>query len=182
MLFVALQDAGNNHNSNERQAFAVRAAQMMQRQYKIDHSRIYTSGLSGGARMAGAAAFRHPNLFAGTIQNCGADFYRAVPHRYTDNWTDTNGDPYGVINVPPASTAAAKARVHFVFITGPRDFRHGNLYDLYYSGFHQEGFNATLIDVPDMGHQNCSAETLDQALNILGGATQSQPVRRPALR
>jgi hypothetical protein len=167
LFFIAPQDAGNNSNQKHRLGLSVLGALAMQHQYRIDPSRIYAAGLSGGARTASDLAFLQPDLFSGTIQSCGSDFYHAVAHRFSNNWTDTNGNPYGVVEVPSGSVAIAKSRVRFALITGPNDFRHGNIADIYNSGFSQEGFTAKLFDVPGMGHQDCDAQTLDQALNFI---------------
>ena len=56
----------------------------------------------------------------------------------------------------------------FVLITGSKDFRHGNILDLY-AGFEADGFNARLIDVPGMGHEDCNGSTLEQALQFIEG-------------
>ena len=40
---------------------------------------LYAAGFSGGARMSSLLGFYQSDVFHGTIQNCGTDFYRAVP-------------------------------------------------------------------------------------------------------
>lgn len=40
---------------------------------KIAPRRVYVTGLSGGARVACATAFAHPNLISGVLPMCGAD-------------------------------------------------------------------------------------------------------------
>ena len=57
----------------------------------------------------------------------------------------------------------------FVFVTGPKDFRHDYILDLYNGGFLKNGFRAKLLDVPTMGHQICSGDSLEQALGFIEG-------------
>jgi hypothetical protein len=169
LIFIAPQDAGNMTPQATRSGLGVLGALAAMNEYKIDPSRVYAAGLSGGARTAGDMAFYQSDLFTGTIQDCGANFYKAVPHSTGTKWVDSNGFQYGVIEVSPDDVRNAKADVKFTLITGPGDFRHGNLVDLYQGGFHADGFKCKLFDVPNMGHQDCSGVTLGQAIDFLSG-------------
>jgi hypothetical protein len=176
LLLIAPQAAGNSCRQNRRMGLGVLGALAAMQEYKIDRSRVYAAGLSGGARTAGDMAFYQPDLFSGTVQDCGADFYHSVEHAHGTNWIDSNGNPYGVIDVPAAAVRAAKDAVRFVLITGANDFRHGNLLDLYDNGYNHEGFKCKFIDVPGMGHQDCSGETFAQALSYIEG--ESKPASK----
>jgi hypothetical protein len=59
--------------------------------------------------------------------------------------------------------------VRFAFITGAKDFRYGNILDIYQGGFVKNGFQARLIDQPNMGHQLCSSESLLEAFDFVSG-------------
>jgi hypothetical protein len=61
----------------------------------------------------------------------------------------------------------ARSNVKFALITGSGDFRRGNILDIYNNGFKQEGFRAKLFDVAGMGHEDCNAHTLEEALDFL---------------
>jgi hypothetical protein len=169
LLLIAPQNAGNQTNQKWRQGLAVLGALSVMNKYNIDSSRVYAAGISGGARTAGDMGFYQPDLFSGTIQSCGADFTHSVAHSPDTKWVDSNGNPYGVIDVPADNVRDAKAKVRFALITGPGDFRHGNILDLYNNGYKPEGYRAKLFDVPGMGHQDCSGQTLDEALNFIAG-------------
>lgn len=168
-MFLVAQEAGNSCEEPRREGRAVLGALGMMAEYKIDRSRIYAAGCSGGARCAGDLAFHQSDLFSATIQDCGSNFYRPVRHLHTQNWTDTNGNPYGLVSTSAQNVHDARTRVRFVLITGSNDFRHGNLLDLYEDGFRQEGFRCKLIDVPGMGHGDCSGPVLAQALDFIEG-------------
>jgi len=169
-IFIAPQGAGNDSGQPRRYGLGILGALAAMNEYKIDPSRVYAAGLSGGARAAGHMAFFQSDLFKGTIQACGADFYKIVPHGNGPNWVDSNGQVnYGFVSFPPEDVHNAKAIVRFTIITGSKDFRHGNLTDIYNGGFRPEGFMCKFFDIPNMGHEDCSAETLNQAIDFLEG-------------
>jgi hypothetical protein len=167
LLLVIPQNAGNTVAEDDRVGRGVMGALAMMKEYNIDRSRIYAAGFSGGARSAGDMGFWQSDLVCGTIQDCGSNFVRPVKHERGKNWIDSNGNRYGVADVDPGDVQAAHDKVRFVLITGPRDFRHGNLLDLYENGFHKSGFHCKLIDVPNMGHEDCSGDVFDQALSYI---------------
>jgi len=166
LLFIAPLNAGNNQISSRRLGLAVLAALEMMRYYQIDPQRVYVSGLSGGARMAGLLGFYQPDVFHGTIQNCGADFYQPVPKVLAQSEVDTNGGPYGIFDATPDEINQAQ-RVRFALITGSGDFRHGNILDIYNGGFANSGLRAKLFDVKGMGHRTADATTLSAALDFV---------------
>jgi hypothetical protein len=165
-LYIAAQGAGNDQYSNRRLGLAVLGALEMMKHYRIDPSRVYAAGFSGGARMAGMLGFYQADVFHGTIQNCGADFYRPVPTQAATSAPDTAGNPYGLFDATADEIAGARS-VRFALITGSRDFRHGNILDIFNGGFAAEGFKAKLFDVPGMPHDTADAQTLSAALDFI---------------
>ena len=79
----------------------------------------------------------------------------------------TRDDDYGYTPLPEKLSDDLKARMRFVLITGEHDFRRGNILDLYHDGFSKHGFPTKLLDVPGMGHDVCTADILEQALDFL---------------
>jgi predicted esterase len=140
----------------------------MMKIYRVDPTRVFAAGFSGGARMSGLLGFYQPDIFRGTIQNCGADFYKPVPIVAATSQFDTAGHPYGLLEAVPADVIGAR-RVRFVLITGSNDFRHGNMLDIFHGGFEADGFRARLFDVPGMSHDICDRETFARALDFLEG-------------
>jgi hypothetical protein len=168
-LFVAAELAGNEQDANRRLGLAVLGALEMMKRYRVDPKRVYAAGYSGGARMSGLLGFYQPEIFRGTIQNCGADFYKPVATVYAQSWLSTTGRPYGVFDATPEEIGRAR-QVRFVLITGTDDFRRGNVLDIYNGGFARERFQAKLFDVRGMGHDTCDGATLAAALDFLVGA------------
>ncbi len=169
-LFIAAENAGNNQDTNRRLGLAVLGALEMMKRYRIDPNRVYAAGFSGGARMSGLLGFFQPDIFHGTIQNSGADFYTRVPTVYASSWISTTGQPYGQFEATSGEIARAK-RVRFVLITGTNDFRRGNILDIYNGGFAKQHFAAKLIDVPGMNHAICDGATLSAALDFIESGT-----------
>jgi poly(3-hydroxybutyrate) depolymerase len=167
-IFVAAENAGNDQLHGRRLGLAVMAALEMMKTYRVDPARVYAAGFSGGARMSGLLAFYQTDIFRGTLQNCGADFYKAVPIVSATTQLDTAGQPYGRLAASDAEVRGAK-KVRFVLITGTNDFRRGNILDIFHGGFERDGFQAKLFDVPGMGHDICDGDTLARALDFLEG-------------
>ena len=167
LLFIAAQGVGNDSDPAQRLGLGVKGAMAMMRLYRIDPNRVYAAGLSGGARTAAELAFHQSDLFRGTIQDCGSNYFRAVKKVAATSDKDTLGNPYGVSEVSQNEIARARSSARFGIITGSNDFRRGNILDIYNDGFARDGFQARLFDIPSMGHQDCSAETLEKVLNYL---------------
>jgi hypothetical protein len=162
LICLIPQKIGNNQVFSRRVGLTLIGILKTIERYKADPRRIYTGGISGGARCSLQLAFLHNDVIAGNISICGANFYEPVPKVKA---VDTSN--YGVWPVPPDRIAEARKNVHFVFITGAKDFRYGNILDIYEGGFVTNGFQARLIDQPGMGHQMCSTESLLEAFHFV---------------
>lgn len=167
-IFVAAQNSGNDQARARRLGLAVLGALEIAKQYRVDPNRVFVAGFSGGARMAGMLGFYQSDLFRGTIQNCGADFYRSVPIVLATSQVDTAGRPYGLLEASQEDVVAAK-QVRFALVTGSGDFRRGNILDIFHGGFEPDGFQTKLFDVPGMGHDICDVRTLIRILDFLEG-------------
>jgi hypothetical protein len=164
LICLIPQRIGNNQQFSRRVGLTLIGILKTVGRYNVDPRRIYSGGMSGGARCSLELAFLHNDVIAGNISICGANFYRPVPKVH-----DTEKSDYGVWPVPPDRIAIAREKVRFVFITGARDFRYGKILDIYEGGFVKNGFQARLIDQPNMGHQLCSPESLSAAFQFVGG-------------
>ena len=166
LVFVEPLMAGNGEAVSRRLGLGVMAAREMSRRYDLDPRRFYAAGFSGGARVAAGLGFYRPDLFHGTIQSCGTDFDRKVPRVAATQETADRYGSYGELDATAAEDAQAR-RVRFALITGPGDFRYGNILDLYNGGFAAYGFQAKLFDVPGMTHRPASAASLEAALDFV---------------
>jgi hypothetical protein len=168
IIFVAAQNAGNEQPRPRRLGLAVLGALKIMSRYRINPNRVYAAGFSGGARMSGLLGFYQSDIFRGTIQICGADFYERVPIVAATTQLDTMGNLYGLFDANQQEISNAKA-VRFVLITGTKDFRRGNILDVFHGGFERWKFQAKLFDVPGMSHDICDGDVLSRALDFLEG-------------
>ncbi len=170
LLVISPMKAGNDQEFPRRFGLGLLGVLAMQKEYKIDSKRIYASGLSGGARAASNLAMLRPDIFSGTIQSVGSVFVHDVPQVKTksEHLRVGKGELYAsALGAKDMNVDKIKKNVCFVIVTGPGDYRYGNLQDIYNGGFVRDGYQAKLIDVPGMGHRLCTAEDLAQALDFI---------------
>jgi hypothetical protein len=180
LLFIAPQRAGNDQPVDRRYGLAVLAEGEMLTHYRIDPSRVFAAGFSGGARIANDMGFYQSDVFRGTIQICGANFYRHV-RQTNPPAPDAPEGEYGLLSASPQEVDNARSNVRFALITGTRDFRHGNILDLYENGYVDDGFAAHLFDVSGMLHTLCDADTLSRAITFVEPARAVVTSARPPL-
>ncbi len=169
LILICPQNAGNECGSHRRHGLTVLGTLAASQYYNIDRKRIYAAGLSGGARIASNVAFLQPDLYCGTIQSCGTNFYKDVPRQYATESEDTRGNKYGVVKVPANLLQLAKSKIRFALVTGSNDFRYGNIKDIFQNGFYKEGFKVKLFDISGMQHTDCDGNTLEQAIRFIDG-------------
>ena len=162
LIYLAPQKAGNTHPVSRRAGLTLAGILKLQEIYRIDPSRIYVTGVSGGGRVAVRLAFFHPEIISGALPIGGADFFEAVRKVHA-----TQADEYGTVPVDPMLAVMTRIKVPFALITGDQDPRRGNLLDLYEGGFERRHFRAKLMDLPGVGHAPCDAATLRQALEFV---------------
>jgi hypothetical protein len=170
LIFVAPENAGNDEKVERRLGLAVLAAEAMMTRYAIDPHRVYAAGWSGGARMAELLGFYQQDVFHGTVQSCGADFYADLPHVHGTRDDRRGGATYGVLLAPTEAEKLGAKQIRFALVTGPGDFRFGDVRDIYEYGLRPAGYDAKLLVVPGMGHENADADALRAALDFIDGA------------
>jgi hypothetical protein len=168
LIFIAPQNAGNKQPTSRRAGLAILAATKLLEMAKLDTNRVYASGFSGGARVASYVSFLRPSLFSGVFAVCGVDFPRKVPRVNA-----AKEDDYGYFSPGDQRMDDAKKNVKFVLVTGSKDFRHGNILDIYTGGFRKDDYAVKLIDVPGMDHEICSQNALSQGVAFLDKKTES---------
>lgn len=172
LLFISPFKAGNDRELTERRILGVIATQLMRRDYQIDPNRIYIAGQSGGARIASELGFIHSDLYKGTIQSCGSDYFRPIKFEPGRGF-DQQGNPY-VYDFGSTNEEIEQAlkNVKFCIITGPGDFRHSDLTSIYEQGFKQDAPQARFWDIKEMEHENVSAKHLQEVIDYLDGKTK----------
>jgi len=75
LIWVAANESGNRQQVARRVALAVLATGVVAGAYAIDPARVYLSGYSGGARVAGLLAPSYPAVFRGALYIGGAELW-----------------------------------------------------------------------------------------------------------
>lgn len=150
LAWIAAEDFGNQHPSNQRVLAALMALAFARQEYAVDPARTYIAGMSGGGRIASMTITKFPRMFRGAIYIVGVDF-----------WT-------------PAEAAAVDsiAANRYVFITGDRDFNRREtrrVFDMYRAAGVR---HSLLMDLPRFGHELPAADQLTQALRFLDGEAE----------
>jgi hypothetical protein len=161
LVGVSPYRAGNGRNIFDRFRLAIDAAVQLQKRHRLDGSRIYVSGFSGGGRVASMLGVAYADLFAGAMPLCGVNFYTDIPSEPGRHWGR------GYVPVDEALTIA-KAKNRYVLVTGEKDFNLKNTRAVHDLGFRKEGFKKTLLlEVPGLAHGPPPAEWLDRGLEFL---------------
>ena len=74
IIYVAARNSGNTQNLLERRLpLVLHATHNAMRRHRIDPTRVYVGGFSGGGRSALRLAVAYPDLFRGALLNAGSD-------------------------------------------------------------------------------------------------------------
>lgn len=172
MIWVGAHRAGNERARIDRWGLAVDAAAQMQRLYKIDPTRIYAGGHSGGGRAASALALLYPDVFRGALMMMGVDWYRDLPvaDKPGASWPAPFGKP------PHDLLRLARERSRLVLFTGDRDYNRAQT-RVVEREMRRDGFkNVTYLEPPDMTHWGpVSKEWMEKAFSALDPRPESNP-------
>ena len=74
MIFVTAANSGNGANVlDRREPLALLAAHNVLQHHRVDRSKVYVGGFSGGARVALRLALAYPDVFRGVLLDAGSD-------------------------------------------------------------------------------------------------------------
>ena len=167
LFLIAPQNIGPSAGPDEVYNSLILAGLEMKKNYPIDENNIFLVGFSRNARACSDLGFYQPDLFDKIVCVCGADFYRKVNTVKACTIYDTKGSYYGLINATASEIETAKKSVSFLFITGDKDFRQGNILDIFENGYMKDGFSATLFDIDGMSHELIEGSILAKALKTV---------------
>jgi len=145
LIWIAANHSGNRVNPLRRVTYAVMAVAVIANDYKIDKSRVYVSGFSGGGRIASIVATEYAAVFKGAIYNCGVNFWEEKTEKSVELIKNNR----------------------FVFLTGSKDF---NLRDTkrVFSKYEKAGVEQIKLTViPFMGHSNPRKKDYAEAISFL---------------
>ena len=148
LIWIAANRSGNRRAVARRIAYSILAAGIIDRRYKVDASRIYLAGFSGGAKVAGLVAGLYPNLFSGAIYIGGAELW----------------DEEATVDIN------SMQRNRYVFMAGVDDFNR-SLSRKVFSKYKKLGIeNVDFVSMARKGHQLPDTRDFTEALQFLDGS------------
>lgn len=165
LIWIAGDNIGNPIYINIRMGVAMAAVLRMQELFNIDTDRIYTSGNSGGARMAHNLAFIYPETFKGALPNCGGSYIREVDQDYETQNPDSH---YELILDYPADYLdyLLPFEQRFANMTSYDDFREGDIMNIYHNGSEQDGLKGKFFET-EGGHCSTTTQHFLDAVNFV---------------
>lgn len=177
LIWIAPRGGGNTVASPQRTGPAVMAIYRAKELFNIDSRRVYTTGLSGGGRMASELALASPALIRGAAPSSGAAFAitDTTPSFVPDD--DGRGDTYSgylACDFPYSSNVSASTVIKTAIASKQRqylltrytDFRRCDIFTGYYTEFVPNGVSAYLSLGPG-GHQDASDAEIKAAIDWL---------------
>lgn len=155
LIWVGGDNIGNPITIDIRMGVAWAAVYRFKEILNIDTSRIFTSGNSGGARMANTLAYLYPEWISGSLPNCGSAYPIAVDQDYETHDPDSH---YEVI-LPLTTDDVEYIKSYeqrYGIMTSYGDFREGDIMNIYHNGMEPAGFEARFFEKSG-GH--CSTAT-----------------------
>lgn len=153
IIYVTAAKSGNSNKAlDRREPLALLAAYNIMQRYRVDPSRVYIGGFSGGSRVALRLALAYPDLFRGALLDAGSD---------------PIGDAQ--VHLPPADLMHRfQQSSRLIFMTGANDG--GNLDSDELSRRSLRGWcvsGIVTLSVPFTRHELASVETFAKALDAV---------------
>ncbi len=145
LIWVAGDNIGNSQQIDVRMGTGWAAVYRMKELFNIDTNRIYSSGQSGGARMAQTLAYIYPEWISGTVPICGASYPTEVAQDYETQDPDSHYEV--IIDLYQSEIDYIKGfGQRFGIMTSFNDYREGDIMNIYYNGFEQNGFAGKFLE------------------------------------
>lgn len=165
LIWVAGDNIGNPVNIDRRISVAWAAVYRMKELFNIDTNRIYTSGQSGGARMAQTLAYIYPEWITGSLPLCGASYPTPVAQDYETYSPDSYYEL--ILNFNQADVDYIKSfDRRYAVMTSFDDYREGDIMNIYYGGFEKDGIDGKFLENMG-GHCSTNGIHFTDALNFV---------------
>jgi hypothetical protein len=164
LIWIGANNSGNERGVGVRFGLALDAVHNLQQLYKIDDSRIYVAGFSGGGKCASMLGMIYPEVFDGAIAMGGVGFYRTIPVPEKKGMVYPN-----TFDRPPTKMYdLARTRGRMVLLIGDQDFNYVPVKTTYEEGFNKDGFeHVTLLEVPGLEHRLADESWLEKSIFAL---------------
>ena len=161
LVWVGPNRVGNDREIALRIGLALDSVRAARQRFTLDESRVYVSGISGGAKSAFRAQLFYPEVFRGALLAAGIEYYRDVAAR-----SRAAGSLWPARIGKPTNLELAKTRA-VALTTGPNDFNYGQISDVV-AAMHEDAFvRVQIFSWQNLGHAPPPADALDRALTWL---------------
>lgn len=150
LIWIGANHSGNRVRVARRISLALLATVLADREFRIDASRVYVSGFSGGGRAASALAPEYPQIFKGAIFICGVNFWNSREPKELDQVRQNR----------------------YVFLTGGKDFNRSETRRVHRAYRRADIEDVLLLEVPGMDHRMPPAGDLAAAIAYLDSGAQ----------
>lgn len=155
LICVSAANVGNIRPPVARCQLALDAVHNVRMRLAVDQDRIYTAGISGGARMATIMTQCFPDIFAGSVADVALSSYIASSAGNGLYWRAEFGRP-----ARPMLALLKDRRI--AGITGERDGNYASM-KARERDMNKDGLNVRLFE-HDMGHEMCTSDQFAQAM------------------
>jgi autotransporter-associated beta strand protein len=176
VIWIAPRNVGNNQGDyTVRFGAALLALYRAKELFNIDPRRVYTSGKSGGARVASALAFYHPEIIKGTAPSAGFGLPRLneVSPDYTTNSSGQSDTYYTYSNgwfffedVNAINAFALSQKLRSYIITHYNDYRDYYFIEAFHCAYEPQGQTCFLYNAPGEHTDPTDAE-MEEAIDYL---------------
>jgi dienelactone hydrolase len=157
LIIIGAQKTGNGVVVPERFQFALDAAQTAQEHYLVDPARIYTSGISGGGKIASQMWMCFPDIFRGSLPIVGLDSYEQAPagagKAYLPHFAK-----------PPAAIWKMLLPQRMAVLTGDQDFNQSEIH-AFAKIYQRDHLDVKVIDIPGMAHELPAPDKFAEAVS-----------------
>lgn len=167
LIYISPNGGGNEVADLRRVVLALDSLASVKQHYLINDERVYVGGLSGGGYVGMVCQMFYPELFHGAISHA-AQSYLPV---------GSKTGHFAGLSITDIKSSPRNQR-KWVVISGENDKNYREILDTSKDWAHAH-MPYKFIDAPNMGHQNASAEALEEALLWIG-ADHGLPVGKTA--
>jgi predicted esterase len=180
LVWICPNEAGNGRHFIVRIGLALDAVHNMQTTHKLDPTRVYASGFSGGGRVSSILILTYPDVFTAAVPMMGSNFYRHLPAG--------DGKLFQAGASKPIDVLFAKAKQRpIVLFTGERDGNQPQTKSNYEAMQKDRFAHVSYIEVPGVGHNMPGADWFEKALTdldvaVAASAAATRPATKPITR
>ncbi len=162
LIYISPNHGGNDVSDLRRVVLAIDSLATVKQLYSIDDKRVYVGGLSGGGYIGMLCQMLYPEFFSGAISHAAQSYLPG----------SSSSGHFAGLTLSDAQRSP-RNQVGWVVISGSKDMNYETIKKTS-AAWEKAKFNYKFIDKEGMGHENASAEALEEALVFVGAGLTGQ--------